>query len=234
MSIYPPVRDNLIRLLSTPRLSTYSNACGGNVASGLELYRWNLDVSMAFFESIHYFEVALRNSIDSAMTKWFESAYPAPMGEGVLHWFEPDKTYSGLPTPADLSGLEVVSQKKVRAARHNAGKRNSPVLPGHVVAELTMGFWQYLIRQTGTNQIWRNALKNAFVPTTKQKRLESTVQQLVDLRNRIAHHEPIFLLDLSAEYTNLIHTAEAVSSGLGWWIDSTSRVETVLRRRPSV
>lgn len=232
MSIYPPVRGTMIRLLSTPRLATYSAACHGSVADGLELYRWNLDVSMAFFESIHYFEVALRNSVDTAMTKWFDSVYPVAHGNPTLAWFEPNTVHANQMTPAQLSGLKTGSQNQIRNARQLAGRRHQPVMPGHIVAELTMGFWQYLLRPSGTNQMWTNALRYAFVPTVKQQRLDASVKQLVDLRNRIAHHEPIFSLDLDDEYANLIQTAEIIESGLGWWIDTTSRVEGILRLRP--
>lgn len=234
MSMYPPVRDTMIRLLSTPRLDTYSRACGGSVPDGLELYRWNLDISMALFESIHYFEVAFRNNIDGAMTKWFDATHPPAAGAPLLHWFDPDTSHSGGKTPAELSGLNSNSRGIVRFAQDNAGRRHSPVESGHIVAELSMGFWQFLLKQTGKNVIWTDALRHAFVPTVKQKRLEASVKQLVDMRNRIAHHEPIFSLNLAAEYENLIQSAEVVEVGLGWWIDTTSRVDAVLRRKPSV
>lgn len=54
MSIYPPVRDEMIKLLSAPRLSTYTDACGGDMKIALELYQWNLEVSGTLFTSIHY------------------------------------------------------------------------------------------------------------------------------------------------------------------------------------
>lgn len=231
--MYSPVRDAMIRLLSTPRLRTYSTACNNSVPEGLELYRWNLDVSMAFFESIHYLEVGLRNNIDTEMTKWFNATHPASAETVNLHWFDPDNLHSHGRTPGQLSGLNANSLQKVRDAHRNAGRRHHPVEPGHIVAELTLGFWQYLLKPTGTNIMWTNALRHAFVRNARQQRLEASVGKIVDLRNRIAHHEPIFAVDLQREYENLIRTAEIVEPGLGWWIDTTSRVDTVLRRRPS-
>ncbi len=230
--MYPPVRDSMVRLLSTPRLDTYSKACNGSVPDGLELYRWNLDVSMAFFESIHYFEVAFRNSIDSAMSRWFDRTYPAAPGTSHPHWFDTAPTHALGKSPAELSGLNGNSRSKVNEARRNAGRRHNPVMDGHVVAELTMGFWHHLIRPAGTNVIWSDALRHAFVSTARQQRLDASVKQLVDLRNRIAHHEPIFALDLEKEYANLIRSAEIIEPGLGWWIDTTSRVDSVLRIKP--
>lgn len=83
MSIYPPVRDEMIRLLSVPRLATYTAACDGDVKRALELYRWNLTVSTAFFESIHYFEVAFRNCVDGAVAAWVATGEPE-----VTSWFD--------------------------------------------------------------------------------------------------------------------------------------------------
>lgn len=70
MSIYPPVRDDLARLLSQPRLEEYKTASGGKLDDALQLYAWNLEVSAAFFESIHYLEVALRNTMDASLGAW--------------------------------------------------------------------------------------------------------------------------------------------------------------------
>jgi len=60
--MYPPVRRTMVGLLSAPRMSTYLGACNDDVEDAVELYRWNLDISMALFESIHYLEVATRNT----------------------------------------------------------------------------------------------------------------------------------------------------------------------------
>jgi hypothetical protein len=237
MSMYPPVRDTMIRLLSTPRLDTYANEYKGDIPSALELYRWNLDISMAFFESIHYFEVAFRNAIDTAMEKWFLATYGAPVG-GLSSWLETKSVQAAGDTPAKLSGLNGNSVRIVEFAVHQAGRRHNPVNHGHVVAELTLGFWHFLIKPAPKNaaaahqNMWGRALKPAFVSSVSQTKLDKSVDRIVSLRNRIAHHEPIFALGLKEEYENLIVAAEQVAPGLGWWIDTTSRVERVLAERP--
>ncbi|CPU65582.1 Uncharacterised protein [Mycobacteroides abscessus] len=53
-----------------------------------------------------------------------------------------------------------------------------------------------------------------------------------DLRNRIAHHEPLLGLDIPREYQGIISLAELVEPRLGWWIDTTSRVDAVRRADP--
>ena len=61
MSVYPPVRSELARLLCQARLSPYKQAVpGANLDAALDLYIWNLSAAMAMFETVHYFEVGLR------------------------------------------------------------------------------------------------------------------------------------------------------------------------------
>lgn len=238
MSMYPPVRDTMIRLLSTPRLGTYTAARSGSVPEALELYRWNLDISMAFFESIHYFEVAFRNAIDSSVEKWYDATHGRP-DVGLHSWLEPTANHTAANgVPARVAGLNGYSQQLVQAAIRNAAKRHTQVDHGHVVAQLTLGFWHHLVMPASASAsaaqkaMWGRAVKPAFVSSVAQTKLDASVQKIVDLRNRIAHHEPIFDEKLRDQYANLLTTAEQIEPGLGWWIDTTSRVETVLQARP--
>jgi hypothetical protein len=65
---------DIATLLSAPRIGAYLAAApGGDLASALGPYRWNLCVSAAFYESIHYLEVALRNTIDVALVGWCQT-----------------------------------------------------------------------------------------------------------------------------------------------------------------
>ena len=216
MSIYPPVRDELARLLSQPRLAEYKQASGGKLDAALRLYTWNLDVSSAFFESIHCFEVALRNTMDHALDRWASSDLGA-----VDPWYR-----------SQTVPLTDPARKTVRTAvgRATDGGRR-PELPGRVVAELGLGFWWSLLAPGYGRTLWLSCLRQAF-PTARQQRLHGAVNDVRLLRNRIAHHEPIHPRPLERDYENLLATAEQVSPRLAWWIDTTSRVPQVLAQRP--
>jgi hypothetical protein len=56
--------------LSHPRLTPYLQAMGGNVKDGLRLYQWNVELSGAAYESLHLFEVVLRNALDERLCLW--------------------------------------------------------------------------------------------------------------------------------------------------------------------
>lgn len=212
MSLYQPVRNEMIRLLSTPRLSTYTAACNGDIKQAVELYQWNLEVSGAIFPSIHYFEVALRNTMDTRLTKVF--------GTAGQSWF--DRTDIGLTDKA---------RNKIAMAKRYVTGAGHTVTHGHVIAELTLGFWWSLLAEGYNDTLWAPALRAGF-QNARVRRLHDAVDEIRKLRNRVAHHEPLIHHDVEAEYARILATAEYISPRLAWWIDATSSLSSVLARRP--
>ena len=217
MSIYPPVRSDLALLLSQPRLDEYKRAAGGLLTPALELYAWNLTTSAAFFESIHYFEVALRNVMHEALTSWCA-------GLGATHQWYRDPV---------VVPLSPGSQTQIRQAVQRATSGGRPETPGRVVAELSLGFWWSLLASGYNRTLWQTCLSDAFVSGTRRERLHDSVNHIRLLRNRIAHHEPIHTRPLVDDYTKLLQVAERISPHLAWWIDTSSRVPAVLAGRPA-
>jgi hypothetical protein len=203
----------MVGLLSAPRMSTYLTACNSDVEKAVELYRWNLDISMALFEPIHYLEVATRNTIDDALMKL--------AGPGK-DWLD---------GPAAGIHLNQGTMGRIATARGYAGRSGRVPTHGHVIAEIMFGFWPYLFASNYTATLWAPALKQAF-PNATRSNLQTELTHVADLRNRIGHHEPLIGLDIGAEYTRILKLAELVEPRLGWWIDSVSRVDAVNRRRP--
>jgi hypothetical protein len=203
----------MLGLLSRPRMSTYEDVCDGDVAGAVELYRWNLDLSMALFESIHYLEVALRNRVDEALT--------ALAGPGS-DWLD---------APASVP-LNPGTTQRIAVARAHASRGGRVPTHGHVIAEISFGFWPYLFAANYNRTLWAPALKDAFAGSSRAS-LHDGLSGVGHLRNRIAHHEPLIGLDLAAEYERVLAVAERIDRRLGWWIDTTSRVDDVLRRRPA-
>lgn len=170
---------------------------------------------MAYFESIHYFEIALRNVMDEALT-----AYATTLG-CTSEW------YSDPMVPLSTESRQKVHQ----AIRRSTDDDRLPQVHGRVIAELSLGFWWSLLADPYNGTLWKGCLQNAF-PKARRRRLHDAIERILKLRNRIAHHEPIHARDLSADYAALLRTSEYVSPRLGWWIDSTTRVPAVLEARP--
>jgi hypothetical protein len=72
-------------------------------------------------------------------------------------------------------------------------RENIPVSDGKVIAELTFAFWKRLYSPEYEYQLWRTTLKRTF-PNKKLKRSDVSAQLEIvyQMRNRLAHHEPVF------------------------------------------
>jgi hypothetical protein len=104
-----------------------------------------------------------------------------------------------------------------------------------VVAELTLGFWRYLVASRYERTLWLDCLRQAF-PELRGRGMRRDVSDAVrDLhlaRNRMAHHEPMFnrpIGDLRAEALRVAGWLCPVSRQ---WIDAQCRVPQLLASRP--
>lgn len=60
------------------------------------------------------------------------------------------------------------------------------------------------------------------------------MSNLVPFRNRLAHHETIVRRPIAEHYAEMLTLAGLVDADARAWIESVSRVESVLRDRPVV
>jgi hypothetical protein len=163
-----------VEWLSVPRLAPYVAAAGA--ARAMDLYRWNCQLSSATFELIGWFEVAWRNAIDRAIT--------ARRPPGQPHWLF-DQAFPLQPATRHKIG------KAIGAVRRDGTDQPTS---GQVIAELSLGFWRFTMRGYETT-IWAPYLSKAF-PHAPGRPLRHDIDgklwSIILLRNRIAHHEPIF------------------------------------------
>ena len=84
-----------------------------------------------------------------------------------------------------------------------------------MVAELTMGFWVSLHYRRFEKVLWKKTgvIQSVFpfIPAKVRNLLyiRPGLEKINDLRNRISHHEPIWQLNLLAEY-------QLLQEALGW------------------
>lgn len=204
----------LTRLLSAGRLATYVVACNGDREQALRLYAWNVAVASAFWGGFNVLEVAVRNVIHAGLTRlagredWW-------IGRLRLHPFEQRRINDA-----------------ISAARRAKG---DGMLPGHVVAELSFGFWTGLLANRYHERLWVPALSQEFSCLVGPRReLHRKQESLRKLRNRVAHHEPIFARDLAADHDRLVSVLSAISPSAVVWVQRNSRVPDVLATRASV
>ncbi|HEU0132383.1 MAG TPA: hypothetical protein VFQ85_15475 [Mycobacteriales bacterium] len=217
MAIQDVTTAVLWQRLSAERMAPYLAAAGGDRARALRLYEWNIAISGALFESIGSMEVLLRNALHQHLTAYH--ATTSRPGE----WYD---------DPARV--LTERAREDIAAARERVRDRGCTETPGRVVAELSFGFWRFLLAKTYEHTLWTPALAAAF-PLLKPLRRTSIHQPLCrlnELRNRIAHHEPIHARRLTLDYRDLLTVAAAICADTARWIDRTSRVNLTLTLRP--
>ena len=167
-------------IMSVHRMNRYVTACGGNTKKAMTLYRLNLKLSQEMFTVISCFEVALRNAIDKHYLTTLGSdwlRHSATAG-GIFNNYNCQKTANGINGQIDELG------------RHYSHRK--------VVAGLGFGIWRYLFathqyRQAGNSLLGIFPAKPRSTATTQynQTYVFNQLAQTNEIRNRIAHHEPI-------------------------------------------
>lgn len=213
----PVSYESLRSLLTTERLGSYTAAAQGDLRGAFELYEWNIEVAAAAMSLTAMVEVVLRNALDREMRAWAKR-------RGVDDWMAA--------APLDDHGRTDIAKARRRAAHGHDPTH------GHVVAELNFGFWRFLMAKRYLTALWVPAMHNAFPHAPgdarqKQTALEAHAQQLLFLRNRAAHHEPLHRRNLASDLTRALDLVGSIHPAARDWVASTQRLSALLRERPS-
>jgi hypothetical protein len=213
------LRD-LPTVISAPRFATYLKAASNDRANALTLYQWNFQVSAALFIPLHMCEIAIRNGVAEALERVHGANWPWSNGF--------------------IQSLPIPKNKYRYNAQNNltdVGKIQSTT--GKVIAELNFAFWQQIFTSGQDNRLWTPHLRSVFprIPSTVRipDARHTAFQNLFAvrrLRNRIAHHEPIFSRNLKADYSVLRDMIGWRSSAAVSWLDRIEGVTTLLSSKP--
>lgn len=177
--------------LSTPRIETYEAATPGDptLSSALALYAWNAQVSAALLAPLHICEVSIRNAISEAIAVAHGQQWPWSAG-----------FVRSLPNP--VVGYNARSDL--------LSTRSHKTTTGQVIADLKFVFWQTMVTSRFDARLWAHHLRTVLPhadenKTTAQIRsmVYSELEQIRKLRNRIAHHEPIFQRNLATDFQKI-------------------------------
>lgn len=222
--------------LGAPRFQKYLDTCQGDRSLALELYEWNVSLGQALMRDIAHFEIALRNAYNNAVSRnW----------SGRDHWLLDAESPAVMPIwriKRDKSGLKrgsdvnFFNRRSVDSAIRKCGGVNAT--PGHVIAELSFGFWSSLTSAANEKSIWVPYLHHAYPQGTDRGPVDKSISAINKVRNRIAHHEPIFdrqrtpELDPGVVSTSILTTLGLLNQDAAAHVGSTSRVAEVLGQRP--
>jgi hypothetical protein len=215
MSVFfsPEELTALPKVFSAPRFATYLRATGADKQRALALYRWNMETSAALMVPLQICEIAIRNAAVEAIEAVHGADWP------WSHGFR-----RSLPNPA--RGHSPQRELITVASAHTT--------PGKVVAELKFIFWQKMFTARHDQRIWAQQLRTVlpFLPVEQsisqlRQSLHDDLDKVRDLRNRVAHHEPIFGRALSAEYQRMRSVVRSRCETTATWVD---RIQTVTRQ----
>lgn len=168
-------------IMSSARMNRYAKACAGNTRKAMTLYRKNLQLSQELFTVISCFEIALRNySIDTMLV--------STMGNNWLRdAIQPGGIFDNHHCRITKANIEDALRKLNHRYTHSK-----------LVAELGFGFWRFMFAQHQFNATGRVLLRIFPAKPTSTPAIQynhtyvfNQLAQINDIRNRIAHHEPI-------------------------------------------
>lgn len=208
---------DLYHALSQDRLEAYRSTDGSDLDM-LTNYFWNIDLIEAIVPCMHAVELALRNSIHSALTIQY----------GTEMWFyQPGVLESG-------------GMINLGRALQDAAAR-SPLKAGKIVAALSFGFWVSLLSGKYEQRLWQAngfALQKSVFPYAagqSQQDIRRRFDDILKLRNRCFHHEGIWYRPaLQQEHADIHEAIGWISPTLQTAILSVDNFDTVFNGKESV
>ena len=228
--------------LSVDRFAKYIDACGGDRETAFRLYGWNTAVSAAFYGPLQAVEITMRNTLHAALSAQYG-----------LTWYDRDE--SGLDAYARrkiseskrrlLKGkYEVIPSRivanlsfgfwvsllspggRLQFESGNSAQRSRMSLPAPRRRRLAVAIPKANYEMT----LWRPALRHGFpnAPKPNRKAVHRPFECMRLLRNRIAHHEPIYARQLGKDYESILHVLNWMSPEIRVWVESSSKIPDLL------
>ncbi len=220
MPFTPDELRDLPHVISAPRFATYLQACANDRERALALYQWNLTLSAAFIVPLQVCEVAVRNGVAEAVEKVHGATWP--WSNGFLR---------SLPKPKRATDYNPEHDLRLTASRQPT--------TGKVIAELKFAFWEKIFTAGQDSRLWLHHFPASFpgappampIPLARA-RAHDDLRAIRHLRNRIAHHEPIFARNLADDYRRILELTAWRSPTAATWVDRHQGVTPLLPLRP--
>ena len=164
-------------------------------------------------------EVVVRNALDAQLMSW------ARERRGGASWL-------------DVAPVGPRARDDIRRARDRATRDGSRAeVHGRVIAELSLGFWRYLVESRYLTSLWVPATHRACPHgaadlRTRQRDVAFRLQQLTFVRNRAAHHEPVHQRDIARDLRSAIELADWISPAAGRWVRVTNSSAAAIAAKP--
>lgn len=170
------------KALSTVRLQPHLRAANGQKEKALKIYQLNLKLCAEIYPSLNIFEITFRNRMNHVLKTTYGS-----------DWLE-DKV---LMKSHELESIDK-AKRKVR-------KYRKPLSIDRIVPELSLGFWTTLIiKSEYRKSIFDQCIEEIFPYALPGDRDFTKIAprfqtEILYLRNRVFHHEPIWSINYNVE-----------------------------------
>ncbi|WP_298967635.1 hypothetical protein [uncultured Methylobacterium sp.] len=211
------LRRTFIASTSHPRFSRYLSASGGDEMRAIAVYRWNTRLSQALYPTPQAWEICLRNRL-SGFLSW-------KYGQS---WIYQDQRMLRQSTQPDRARL-------VEARCRQEVLRTVKQAPSSaVIADLSADFWVSLLsRHYTVPHVWRHNLARIFpLDASLDQRAAWSICNDLLLRNRIAHHEPIFHGPLDHRHDDLMRLIAGMCAGTHAYARSVCGFDRIWSDRP--
>lgn len=202
-------------------MATYEAAAavtGDDDPAALALYAWNAQVAAALLAPLHICEVVVRNAVSDAL----EPIYG-------LNWPWSSSFEQSLPAP----GIGYSSRRDLQNVR------KFQTSTGKVIPELKFVFWQKMFTSRHDKRVWKIHLRRVFpnmapAKPVSQLRVEiyDNLEEIRKLRNRIAHHEPIFARNLPGDLQRIVGLIELRCRITAGWMMCNQQASAIIAQRP--
>lgn len=191
----------LVSRISKERLNSYGYLDEQSLDPAIAKYLWNCTLSESLYESLHWLEISLRNSIHAAATQawgvsWLTNGHLLPPEQGQVD--------------------DAIARLK------KEGKNTSSE---DIIAALNFGFWTSLFRKDYENKL-RPLLIKIFpyvTPTSDRtrKHISDRLNNIRKFRNRIFHFEPIIKYKPEVRYGEIKQTIEWMAPEINVFLEMT-------------
>jgi len=206
--------------LGSDRLARFLAAARHDRKRAIALVDWDREMRGELQKILGEWEIALRNAYDTAISAWWT---------GPEHWLLDPMSPVRRKIVHGAEDLNRISRTSIL----KAVKRTRPGDPiGRVIANLTLDFWRYLSIKAREKTLWVPALHRAFPKGSDRAQIDQQIDILYRLRNRVAHHEPIFHKPVMPLTVSLLHSCELVRPELADEIVSRGTIKLLWRERP--
>lgn len=210
--------NSLASTISRPRLNRYMRDAGDNKIVALSLYHWNTKLSEAMYLPLQIWEVALRNRLNTFIERRYGADWPYDTRVAVRQFTDTDAK--------KIEEAKLRQQKKRRL-------RQAPT--GAIVADLSAGFWVSLLSDSYEVPFgWKTAIGRVFSydATLDRPMAHDLCVRMLDVRNRVAHHEAIYHMPLADRRADAERLIKAMCQGSHLYLTGKCELAAALAAKP--